>query len=471
MAAAAAKRGCTKARAAALQIKSRIVISLFQVISQLGTVFSIPYPPFYNDLVAVFGVFSLDFLEVMPIGCTVALNHDHYLLMRTLTPLAILLASTVYRKRLLASARRKSNAGLECEAKADQLRADQVFTYNFVLFYLLFPSNSANVFATLQCETLDDPNESSFLRADFSVDCKTLFHRVMMIYSYVMILVYPIGIPALYAYLLFIKHGHELRLLRGLEMKRVALQDDADAATELEAARGVVSASKKSIWSRQSRQSVWRSSRASRVHMQDAAVQTKIDRLQKEEDKLRKKLPDYVQKLILGYELRTYYFELIECTRKLAIVCLPVFFQPSGSVSQLVFGLIVCFLTFGAHMLYAPYVEHDDDHLAQLCQCLIFFSLLSSIVLKYDEQTLRDATNIDVILGALTILPLAFAAVLETPLAKFVNAEARAALISKIRQVLAAGFLKLVPKPKPAEVNPTAVGLAISDESVSCDGG
>jgi hypothetical protein len=184
MAAAAAKRGCTKARAAALQIKSRIVISLFQVISQLGTVFSIPYPPFYNDLVAVFGVFSLDFLEVMPIGCTVALNHDHYLLMRTLTPLAILLASTVYRKRLLASARRKSNAGLECEAKADQLRADQVFTYNFVLFYLLFPSNSANVFATLQCETLDDPNESSFLRADFSVDCKTLFHRVMMIYSW-----------------------------------------------------------------------------------------------------------------------------------------------------------------------------------------------------------------------------------------------------------------------------------------------
>ena len=43
--------------------------------------------------------------------------------------------------------------------------------------------------------------------------------------------------------------------------------------------------------------------------------------------RLSKKLPDYVQKLILGYEMRTYYFELIECGRKLSIVCLPVLIQ------------------------------------------------------------------------------------------------------------------------------------------------
>jgi len=68
--------------------------------------------------------------------------------------------------------------------------------------------------------------------------------------------------------------------------------------------------------------------------------------------------------------------------RKLAIVCLPVFFQPSGSVSQLIFGLVICFLTFGAHMVYAPYMDHNDDRLAQLCQAQIFFALLSSVALK-----------------------------------------------------------------------------------------
>ena len=136
---------------------------------------------------------------------------------------------------------------------------------------------------------------------------------------------------------------------------------------------------------------------------------------------MRSKLPDYVQKLILGYELRTFYFELIECARKLAIVCLPVFFQPSGSVSQLIFGLVVCFLTFGVNVFYAPYIEDGDDHLAQLCQVQIFFALLSSITLKFDEATRRDATNIDVLLTGLTFVPPALAVILETPLVSLVG--------------------------------------------------
>ena len=70
-------------------------------------------------------------------------------------------------------------------------------------------------------------------------------------------------------------------------------------------------------------------------------LESQLDALEAEEKALHATLPDYVQKLILGYELRTYYFELIECFRKLAIVCLPVFFSPSGSVSQLIFGLMV----------------------------------------------------------------------------------------------------------------------------------
>ena len=100
--------------------------------------------------------------------------------------------------------------------------------------------------ATFQCETLDDPEQSSFLRKDFAVDvrrpihtsvhasvhtqpttaarlhtvvrplyarfpppsqCKTSFHVAMMGYAGAMVLVYPLGIPLLYAYLLFWKHG------------------------------------------------------------------------------------------------------------------------------------------------------------------------------------------------------------------------------------------------------------------------
>ena len=70
----------------------------------------------------------------------------------------------------------------------------------------------------------------------------------------------------------------------------------------------------------------------------------------------------------MGYTLRTYDFELIECLRKLAIICLPIFFRPAGSVAQLIFGLLICFLTFGAYTATKPYEHAQTNLLAQLCQ-------------------------------------------------------------------------------------------------------
>ena len=64
-------------------------------------------------------------------------------------------------------------------------------------------------------------------------------------------------------------------------------------------------------------------------------------------------------------------------------------------------------------MLFAPYVQAEDDRLAQLCQAQIFFSLLSSIALKYDPATLSNATNIDTLLSISTFVPLALTVYFE----------------------------------------------------------
>ena len=58
----------------------------------------------------------------------------------------------------------------------------------------------------------------------------------------------------------------------------------------------------------------------------------------------RAQLPTTLKKLTAGYELRCYWFEIFECGRKVALVCLPVFVSP-GSAAQLILGLIICFLT------------------------------------------------------------------------------------------------------------------------------
>jgi len=255
--------------------------------------------------------------------------------------------------------------------------------------------------------------------------------------------VYPLGVPALYAFILFNRHGGQLQLLRSLELRQVALEADRSAAEELKAVRqknsmslldAVQLAAKggqanvsgaKDLWEARRRSSERRSSAHSSGDMDDDMrldqIADEITKLHAEEEKLRAQLPDYVQKLILGYELRAFYFEVVESVRKLAIVCLPVFFRPSGSVSQLIFGLMVCFITFGTHVAFHPYDHSEDNFLSQLCQVQIFFSLVSAIALKYDEGTLADASGMDTLLSIITMLPIFVTIYLETPLRRKVN--------------------------------------------------
>ena len=104
-------------------------------------------------------------------------------------------------------------------------------------------------------------------------------------------------------------------------------------------------------------------------------------------------------------EPRVLRWELFECFRKLAIVGLPVFFEP-GSSEQLTFGLLICCLTLACKSTlnrlqsrvllyrvflvetgfakYSPNRDPDDDTLQLMCLIEVFVALLSTIVLRYE---------------------------------------------------------------------------------------
>ena len=95
--------------------------------------------------------------------------------------------------------------------------------------------------------------------------------------------------------------------------------------------------------------------------------------------------------------------QIFECLRKLAVACVPVFFQPSGSASQLVYGLLICFMAFGAYVQCDPYEDRGNDVVAVLCQMQIFFSLLASVALASPADVV--GSNMDVLLVVLYFLP------------------------------------------------------------------
>ena len=70
----------------------------------------------------------------------------------------------------------------------------------FFLLYLIYPSTSASIFGTFVCLELDDG--TSWLRRDLSVSCDDDAYALIRLYAIVMVLVYPIGTPLIYYYLL-----------------------------------------------------------------------------------------------------------------------------------------------------------------------------------------------------------------------------------------------------------------------------
>eukprot|EP00953_Heterococcus_sp_UTEX-ZZ885_P041481 21161-Heterococcus_DN1.PRE.3 len=81
---------------------------------------------------------------------------------------------------------------------------------------------STVVFQTFSCDYLEDTKES-WLRADYSVSCDTDKHTAYKVYAAVMIAVYPIGIPVLYATLLW-RHRHSLNLTASITAEATGLR-------------------------------------------------------------------------------------------------------------------------------------------------------------------------------------------------------------------------------------------------------
>jgi len=89
----------------------------------------------------------------------------------------------------------------------------------------------------------------------------------------------------------------------------------------------------------------------------------------------------------------------------------PACFSDRGGDAQLMWGLMICFLTFGAYSTFAPFIKDSDDKLAQLAQIQIFLNLVVSIGLRMNPD---DATLGAILTVILFFLPI-FAIAVETP--------------------------------------------------------
>eukprot|EP00611_Tribonema_gayanum_P023781 TRINITY_DN507_c0_g1_i5.p1 TRINITY_DN507_c0_g1~~TRINITY_DN507_c0_g1_i5.p1 ORF type:complete len:835 (-),score=189.38 TRINITY_DN507_c0_g1_i5:172-2676(-) len=180
-----------------LLVHMRIPIVVLQVITKFLSVTGVPLPAVYEKFLRYLQFVNLDWSWLLSIGCYLKVNFYDELLLATLTPLAV--AAIIFVPRLLVrccSARMtdRMHAALESFAARD-------LRILLVLAFLIFGGVSSTILETFGCESFPTINER-FLRADYAISCNTSTYKSYRAYAAFMLVVYPIGIPALFALLL-----------------------------------------------------------------------------------------------------------------------------------------------------------------------------------------------------------------------------------------------------------------------------
>lgn len=153
----------------------------------------VKYPALYDYFISLIDLVNLNLGYILSLACILETDYHDRLLFATIGPMILLTAlAGLY---VIARSRNKHSPKALREVK--RRYASVVL---FVLF-LVYSSISHTIFQAFVPHKLD--NGIQYLRADYRVIYDSGEHRAFMVYAAAMAIVYPIGIPATFAWWLW----------------------------------------------------------------------------------------------------------------------------------------------------------------------------------------------------------------------------------------------------------------------------
>eukprot|EP00611_Tribonema_gayanum_P017500 TRINITY_DN3019_c0_g1_i1.p1 TRINITY_DN3019_c0_g1~~TRINITY_DN3019_c0_g1_i1.p1 ORF type:complete len:453 (+),score=56.01 TRINITY_DN3019_c0_g1_i1:119-1477(+) len=310
-----------------LMRRLRVPIIVLQVLTQYVSITGANLPLAYTQFLERVSLFALDVRWLTSPGCAMNVNFYGRLLIATLAPLAIIALMFLPRLDLVARAQlerapRQSHTTLRRLTKED-LNAAFGFTF------LIFAGVSTTIFQTFACDELQYIGRS-YLRADYSIECYTPEHTAYHIFAGVMVLVYPIGIPALYM---------------GTLWRCFVTHRDRAQTSQLAKASSFL----------------WR-----------------------------------------PYQADAYYWEVVECLRRLMLTGLLVFIMP-GTPGQSAVACVFAFFTAVIYESMRPHGEKSDTWLYRLGYSIVFISYFLSLLMQASYTGERSVNFIGNLLIALNV--------------------------------------------------------------------
>jgi hypothetical protein len=327
--------GCMHKLASLPWDKLRIPVVAFQIVTQYISITGLPLPNIYRKFLSWtdISIFNLGWL--LSLGCLTQIDFYQKLLITTLGPFAVAAAlattyATVRHRNKVQAVTTYTSQRMVVPARTSKL--EKTLAKHYLVFlamtFLIYSTVSTTVFQTFACDTIDDSaaDTTSYLRADYSIQCGTAKHTLYRVYAGFMVIIYPLGIPALYAWLLW-SNRHKLSSSNESSVRMLNRNKDV---------------------SLRSTRFLWKS-----------------------------------------YTPNMYYWEVIECLRRLSLTGAIVFIAP-GTAAQAAVACVLAVVSAVVAVYCRPHVEALDGQIYTVGAIIIFFSMFLSLAMKANVSNETD---------------------------------------------------------------------------------
>jgi hypothetical protein len=305
--------------------KLQIPVVAFQIVTQFISITGLPLPNIYRKFLSWTDVFNLNLGWLLSLGCLTQIDFYQKLLITTLGPFvaAIVLICThtaVRYKNEVQAITEYSSQRVAAPTRTSRL--EKALAKHYLVFlamtFLIYSAVSTTVFQTFACDRIDEDIKTAvttrYLRADYSIQCDTHEHKIYKAYAAIMIIIYPLGIPALYAWLLW-SNKHKLSSKNDASVRMLNRHRDVSLRPT---------------------RFLWRT-----------------------------------------YTPQMYYWEVVECMRRLLLTGAIVFIKP-GTRAQVTVACILAMVSLTIALHCRPHADSLDGRIYTVGAMIIFLSMFLS---------------------------------------------------------------------------------------------
>ena len=290
--------------------------------AQFSGVVNAQYPTAYENFLATLSVVNLNLGSILSLSCVVETNFYARLVLATIAPIVVLGVLVItYRVAVI-----RNNHSIH----AMRVVWNKHLALGLFLIFAVYSSVSYTIFQTFVCDSLD--SGVTYIRADYDLVCWTRAHVGYMTYAGFMILVYPVGIPAVFAWVLYVNR-EGIKSVEGTNKSLIPPETEAI----------------KDLWA--------------------------------------------------PYKRSRYYYEIIECGRRIALTGLAVFIYP-GSTAQVAIEALLAIVFYSISEILSPFTESLDAWLYRSGTWVIYLSMYLALLLEMDTAD-EDNHSQDVFAGLL----------------------------------------------------------------------